>query len=142
ADVLAVLKERVAAGAAVLLSSHQLEHVERVADTLVLLHRGRVIRAGLTSEMLAGTRAVQLVRAAPSERAEAALAALPEVERVERVDATGLLRVVTEHPCPQRLGEALRDVSAAVSFLAPERRTLDDLFHAEIRAADREDAVS
>lgn len=136
ADVLAVLRERAANGAAVLLSSHQLEHVERVADELVLLHKGRVVLAGGTSSLLAGTRAVQLVRGTPTEAAATALEGLEEVERVERVGDDGTLRVVTHRPCADRLGAALRDAGVVVSLLAPERRTLDELFLAEIRDVD------
>ncbi len=142
AQVLAVLRDRVAAGAAVLLSSHQLEHVERVADALVMLHRGRVVRAGETASLLAGTRAVQLLRATPPERARAAVERLEEVETVEPAGDDGLLRVVAARPCADRIGAALRDEGLAVSFLAPERRSLDELFHAEIRDADRAEAAS
>ncbi|MFG0319098.1 MAG: ATP-binding cassette domain-containing protein, partial [Planctomycetota bacterium JB042] len=141
AQVLAVLRDRAAAGAAVLLSSHQLEHVERVADALVMLHRGRVVRAGETASLLAGTRAVQLLRATPADRARAAVERLEEVESVETAGEDGLLRVVAARPCADRIGEALRDEGLVVSFLAPERRSLDELFHAEIRAADRAEAA-
>ena len=42
----ALLRERVADGATVLLSSHQLDTVERLCDTVVVIDHGRAVLAG------------------------------------------------------------------------------------------------
>lgn len=52
----AVLERFLAAGGSILLSSHVMEVVERVADHLAVLHDGRVVSAGPTEEILAGRR--------------------------------------------------------------------------------------
>lgn len=51
-DVLSgVLREQAAAGVPVLFSSHQLDLVERLCESVVLIHRGRVVAAGRISEL-------------------------------------------------------------------------------------------
>jgi len=51
-DVLSgVLREQAAAGVPVVFSSHQLELVERLCGSVVLIHRGRVVAAGRISEL-------------------------------------------------------------------------------------------
>jgi ABC-2 type transport system ATP-binding protein len=45
-------------GRTVLVSSHQLNEVQEVADRVVILNRGRLVRAGAIEELLAGTDSV------------------------------------------------------------------------------------
>jgi ABC-2 type transport system ATP-binding protein len=52
--VLGVLRERAAAGAPVLFSSHQLDVVERLCDDLVIIAGGRIRAAGSRTELRAG----------------------------------------------------------------------------------------
>ena len=47
----ALLRERTAAGAGVLVSTHQLEVAERLCDRVVMLRRGRVVAAGTLAEL-------------------------------------------------------------------------------------------
>jgi ABC-2 type transport system ATP-binding protein len=49
--VLELLHESVAAGRAVLISTHQLQHVEELCDRLLLLHRGRMVLEGAVREV-------------------------------------------------------------------------------------------
>ncbi|NLT26668.1 MAG: ABC transporter ATP-binding protein [Microbacteriaceae bacterium] len=49
--VLEVLRERAAAGAPVLFSSHQLEVVEKLSDELVIISHGRIVAAGGRREL-------------------------------------------------------------------------------------------
>lgn len=51
-----VLDRFLAGGGSIVLSSHVMEVVERVADRLAVLHEGRIVAAGRTSEVLAGRR--------------------------------------------------------------------------------------
>src|SRR5690349_8572602 len=52
--VVGVLRERAAAGAPVLFSSHQLDVVERLCDDLVIIAGGRIRAAGSRAELRAG----------------------------------------------------------------------------------------
>jgi ABC-2 type transport system ATP-binding protein len=61
-----LLKEYAASGGTVLLSSHLLHEVERIADELILIGRGRIVAQGTKDELLQ-TRGAY-VRAVESER--------------------------------------------------------------------------
>ena len=51
-DVLSgVLREQAAAGVPVVFSSHQLDLVERLCESVVLIHRGRIVAAGRISDL-------------------------------------------------------------------------------------------
>jgi len=61
-DVLSgVLREQAAAGVPVVFSSHQLELVERLCESVVLIHRGRILAAGRIADLRAAD-ARRLVR--------------------------------------------------------------------------------
>ncbi len=87
-DVLAdVLRERVAAGATVLFSSHQLELVERLCDAIAIVEGGRLVAAGTVDALRGAGERYELVaggerRLMPAAEAQAALRAAPApVER-------------------------------------------------------------
>jgi len=89
-----VLRERAAAGVAVLFSSHQLELVERVCRRVVILDRGRVLVAGTLRELREHLPAQLLVKVdAPS-----GWAAGLEGVRVVREDEDGVVLVLEVAP--------------------------------------------
>ncbi len=53
-DVTSELTERLARGAAVLLASHRIEDLRRLATHILVLREGRVVRVGTADELLAG----------------------------------------------------------------------------------------
>ncbi len=67
-----LLRDFAARGGTVLLSSHLLHEVERIADDLVLIGRGRVVAQGAKEELLQAHGAV--VRSTEDDRLEQALA--------------------------------------------------------------------
>lgn len=76
ADVLAsVVRERAAAGAAVLLATDELAVAERLCDRVGVLHNGRMVAAGAVDELRARVELVVRAPAAPADWA----AALPGV---------------------------------------------------------------
>jgi ABC-2 type transport system ATP-binding protein len=76
-----VLRERAAAGALVLFSSHQLDLVERLCDRVGIIQNGHMVAAGTVDELSAGGR-VELLVDAPDAPAGWA-AAIPGVEVLE-----------------------------------------------------------
>ena len=50
--VMDILRERAAAGTAVLLASHHLQEVEQICDRIYLLRAGRIVAGGPTDEVL------------------------------------------------------------------------------------------
>jgi ABC-2 type transport system ATP-binding protein len=80
-----VIEEFAAAGGSVLLTSHYLEEVERLATQIVVLVRGNAIAEGSVTEI---RTQVGLKRVSVSA---VALPALPEVERTARVNGHQVL---------------------------------------------------
>lgn len=71
--VLTVLKELKAAGVTILLSAHQMDLVERLADTFVLMNRGQVIASGpidAIHEQLAENQLIHFSFSAPVAMAQ------------------------------------------------------------------------
>jgi ABC-2 type transport system ATP-binding protein len=137
--VVEVLRAEADRGVAVLLSSHQLEHVERTADQIVLLHRGAVVARGAPKDLLRGEGSRLLVAAEPEARARTVLAAMPGATKVETASHGGagpMLAVTFDGTGPGDVAAALVAAGCRLSFLAPDRRTLHELFLEEIRRAD------
>jgi ABC-2 type transport system ATP-binding protein len=112
--VLDLLIEAAAAGTAIVLSSHQIGQVERAADRVVVLKRGRVVLDGEIDELRGREKLVEAVFSGPFD--ERRFAADVRVRRVERRGSTLRLYV---HADPDGV---LRDVGA----LAPVSLNLID----------------
>jgi len=90
-----VLAEATAAGQTVFLSSHLLEDVERVADTLAIIRNGRLVLQKPMDEVKTGEKKVRVVfRGEPPPW----LAQIPGVRRVEQEGAAFLLTVAGDVP--------------------------------------------
>jgi len=66
----------VAEGRTVVLSSHLLDEVERTCDAVAIVDRGRVVRQGPISELLAGTSLMLQVECSDPDRARTLIAAI------------------------------------------------------------------
>lgn len=140
--VLDVLVEQRTRGSTVLLSSHQLDHVERIADRIAVLHRGRVVLDGTVAELLTGKSGQPAYLVALRGGSLSAfegldgIAAREEVARGERerlapsIDfaSTTLFRVRLVADTPERLNAQLVARGFGVALLRPERASLDELF--------------
>ncbi len=94
-----VLRRHAAAGGAAVVSSHLLDEVERVADTVVILKQGQVARAGALQEILGDAIAQVRLRVAGSN--ERAASVLRQGEISAEVDGNDLIISVPHG----RLGE-------------------------------------
>ncbi len=110
-DMRDMIKSLVAEGRTVVLSSHLLDEVERTCDAVAIVDRGKVIRQGPISQLLAGSSFELQIECSDPERARGLL------------DATALrAHVVVE---PDGLGitlpeETTRDVVAEVNRVLVE----------------------
>jgi ABC-2 type transport system ATP-binding protein len=131
-ELWALLRELVADGATLVLTTQYLEEADRLADDIVVLDHGRIVAAGTPSELkarLGGERVTVTVAGADQlEAAAEALASFADGPVARDEDA---LRV----DAPMRLGTGLFDVmraldEAAVNATDIQRReaTLDDVF--------------
>ncbi len=132
----------------VLLSSHQLFHVERYARRMTLIHKGHILLEGSMDEMLR-RRGVRLwVKAEPKAQAVDLLRRHPLVQSLdtqarhprqgkgdESQDGTWV-RLELREDDPASVNEALFRQGIRVSHLEPDRPSLDDLFYEATAAFD------
>jgi ABC-2 type transport system ATP-binding protein len=124
-DVMAdVLREQAARGVPVLFSSHQLELVEHICESVAIIDHGRLLACGEVDELRsAGAHLVRVdVRHAPAAWSDP----LSDVEVVERVGERTVLRLGPAAD-PQRILDLARR-SGVVTYFAELRPTLAELF--------------
>jgi ABC-2 type transport system ATP-binding protein len=129
-DVLTeVLRDRVEAGVPVVFSSHQLELVERICDSVVILHNGRVVAEGPVHEVRA-ERSDRTLRVEVDGALPGWEASIPGVQVVSRSNGSVLLR----------LGDGVDDQSVLavargagrVTYFSSARPSLVDLFRSVV----------
>ncbi len=123
-DVMAtVLREQAARGASVLLSSHQLELVERLCDAVVIIDHGRLVASGPVEELrAAGPRRIRIdAQGAPTGWTAS-------LEGVRVVDANGRLTLeLAPGADPQAILDRARS-AGTVTYFAEQQPTLAELF--------------
>lgn len=150
-DMWQVIGELVAGGATVLLTTQYLEEADRLADSIVVVDRGRVIASGTADELKAqvGGEVIELVVPTAAEL-DSAAAVLDRLGRGTVATDRQARRVSVSssggRPAAAVLVDALRQLDEAgvqVLDVAVRRPTLDDVFltltgHAADAGADAE----
>jgi ABC-2 type transport system ATP-binding protein len=125
-DVLAeALEERVREGVPVVFSSHQLELVERLCDSVGIIAAGRMEAVGRVAELRAGGRA-RRVRLRADALADGWAGQLPGVRTVGQADGAVLLELEDGADDQAVLHAAL--ARGRVEEFSPVRPTLTELF--------------
>ena len=127
-----LVRDLVAEGRTVLLSSHLLDEVEKTCDVAAIVDKGRVVAQGTIAQLVGGqAREIDIV-AAPNVRAAGLLAAVPSVARAAQHN--GSIRVTLSPEAPvdreivtEMLTRLLAD-GIAVERVAPVASSLEDLF--------------
>ena len=116
----------------VVLSSHQLEEVERVCDNIVALNAGRLVACGPISDLVGAGDGITLElvdMAEPAGSVDAVEASLRAGGlEVRRRDATLALRGAAFEELCDRSRDAVAEAGARIRRLDTQRRTLEDLF--------------
>ena len=119
-----VLREQAARGVPVLFSSHQLELVEHLCESVAIIDHGRLVACGEVDELRsAGPRLLRVDIRGASAGWDAGLAG---VELVERADGRTVFRL-SDQADPQRILDAARR-SGSVTHFAESQPTLAELF--------------
>lgn len=101
ADMRAIFREMKAEGMTLLFSSHQLDEMERVCDSVVFMRQGRVLATGRPAELLpAGLSplSLQVELYEPAAQCIERIGGLPDVERVQQTGPHRLELVLCGSP--------------------------------------------
>ncbi|MFN2470962.1 MAG: ABC transporter ATP-binding protein [Gaiellaceae bacterium] len=110
-------------GRTILVSSHVLAEIEQIADEVVIIHRGRYVASGVTSELAARAAGAVRVRSPQAERFRELLSA----EGLEARDAgDGALAIADTTAA--RIGELAAARGIVLHELFTERATLEEAF--------------
>jgi ABC-2 type transport system ATP-binding protein len=132
-DVLSgVLRGLADEGVPVVFSSHQLELVERLCESVAIVKGGRLVASGRVEELRDRGTSVPAVRVLVTATSEERLGALPGAEVMDR-GPTGVLVALRGGPGPDELLDAAR-AAGSVSYFALERPTLTELFRRAVAA--------
>jgi ABC-2 type transport system ATP-binding protein len=124
-DVMAgVLREQAAGGVPVLLSSHQLELIEDICDSVVIIDHGRLVACGAIDELRCG--GPPLIRVDVREAPDDWIGSLTGVQVVERNGSRTVLQLAPGID-PQAILDAARR-SGSVTHFAELRPSLAELF--------------
>ncbi len=131
-DVLSgVLREQAAAGVPVVFSSHQLDLVERLCESVVLIHLGRVVASGLVSDLREADPR-RLVRVEIAGAARDWYERLPGVQLLERLPEGAVLEL-DDGARPTDVLDAARAAGEVRSFNVV-RPSLNELFRRAVGA--------
>lgn len=125
---------------AILLCTHDLDEAQRIADRVLILDRGRVVKIARTAELRAGARPTYVAEVAGEP--SAAMAAVRDIGiAIESSARDGFvrLRYATDEPLRDnpRVLRALLDAGVPVVSLSAETRTLEEAYFATITETAR-----
>jgi ABC-2 type transport system ATP-binding protein len=135
-----LLRELIAEGTTLLLTTQYLEEADRLSDRIVLLDRGRIAVTGTPAELKAshGGERIAVALSAPEQLEPARIALEPFAEGDCRVDAEQLI-VSASVTLATRLVEVVRaldDAGVEAKDVHRSEATLDDVFLSITRSTD------
>jgi ABC-2 type transport system ATP-binding protein len=123
-EVLDLLKTLKQEGKTVFLSSHILPEVEQICDRVVIIDRGRLVRAARLAELLeASSRVAIVVNSLPEEIEKAAIERGAEIERRQST-----VRLVIDLARKREIAEELWNAGCDIVSMNPVKSTLQELF--------------
>lgn len=130
-EVRRVVEEHRDRGGAVLISSHILSEIERSADRIGILHKGRLLVEDTIDGIRArigGSRVIQLVLVELPPSLPDTLRQVADVEQVEVVDHQVAVRVSGERDARADIFQAVVDSGGVLVEMSTEQMSLEDAF--------------
>ncbi len=132
-DVLSgVLRDLADGGVPVLFSSHQLDLVERLCESVAIINDGRLVASGRVADLRAAGASAPTVRVAVRDAGEEWIARIPGAEVVDR-GPDGVLLALRDGAGPEAVLDAAR-AAGTVTHFELERPTLSELFRKAVAA--------
>jgi len=122
-----ILTERARGGATVVFSSHQLDLVGHICESVAIIHRGRVVAQGRVSALERGERPRLAVQVAGDPAGDWARRLDPKVAEVERAESGRVLLRLAPGADSQRVLDLAREAGAVEHFSFASRR-LSEVF--------------
>lgn len=123
-----LIRDLAAAGRTVLLTTHELDEADRVADRLVIVDRGRVVADGTPNELRGQTVGDEIRFAAPPALDVDALGAAMGAAVAEPTPGEYVVRTAPTPRAVATLTAWLADHDLALGDLRAGRQTLEDVF--------------
>ncbi len=133
-----LIKARREAGAAILLTTHELDEAQRMADRLVIIHEGRVIAEGSVEELTAGRLGSGIRFAAPPGLEITQLSAAIEIEVTEPEPGSYFVAGEASPDLVARITTWMAERGVMVGDLRAGRHHLEDVFLMITEQADRD----
>ena len=133
-DVRDLILSLKAQGKTVFLSSHQLSDVEMVCDRVSILNRGKLLKVGRLTELLAGAKVEITVTGLDDTAVQKLQACCASLEY--RSDSIVILQ--PEGPTVNEAIDAVRSANGHIVSVIPIKRTLEDLFVEVVREGNRQ----
>ncbi|MFO7915891.1 MAG: ABC transporter ATP-binding protein [Candidatus Krumholzibacteriales bacterium] len=109
-------------GRAVLLSSHRMEEIQQICDSMIIIHRGEIIISGTDSQL----RMIEI----HSEDPETAEKLIGEIHQIVNFKRTGekILEVIAPSLTTGQLGEKLSGSGAGIENIREKEYRLEEIF--------------
>jgi ABC-2 type transport system ATP-binding protein len=144
-DMSAILAERAEAGVTVLFSSHQLDLVEDICETVAIIHHGRLVVSGPVADLQHGERPRLAVRVAGDQDGDWAGSVPAQLGEVETVSGGTVLFGLSPGADSQRILDIAR-AAGTVEHFSFEARKLSEVFRratgASVGQAEAEHAAA
>jgi ABC-2 type transport system ATP-binding protein len=129
--MIALLRSMAAAGRTILFSSHILEEVERLADSILVIHAGRLAASGdfrQIRRLMTDRPHTFRLRSSDDRALAAALVAQPAVFGVELVDGRLVARIGDYAAFTAALARTARSAGVSLYEVAPTDDSLESVF--------------
>jgi ABC-2 type transport system ATP-binding protein len=121
-------------GIHVLLSSHLLEEVERVADAVVILDEGRTVATGNVAELQAGQGPIEVVVSVDGDVAKFLASLKTKRVRAEDLGSGRVLISVANEATYDKVRDAIAAGKLSLRSMKRQRESLEDVFFAASEA--------